>query len=41
MGFGLTSGLWDVVHDTRIPADVRAALYGPILGRAAARRQAS
>jgi hypothetical protein len=40
IGFGLTSGLWDVVHATRIPADVRAALYGPILGRAAARRQA-
>jgi hypothetical protein len=41
IAFGLTSGLWDVVHDTRIPADVRAALYGPILGRPAARRRAS
>jgi sterol desaturase/sphingolipid hydroxylase (fatty acid hydroxylase superfamily) len=41
MGFGLTSGVWDVVHDTRIPADVRVALYGPILGRAPARRRAS
>jgi sterol desaturase/sphingolipid hydroxylase (fatty acid hydroxylase superfamily) len=41
IGFGLTSGLWDVVHDTRIPADVRAALYGPILGQPAARRPPS
>ena len=40
IAFGLTSGMWDVVHDTRIPADVRASLYGPILGPAA-RRQAS
>jgi sterol desaturase/sphingolipid hydroxylase (fatty acid hydroxylase superfamily) len=40
IAFGLTSGMWDVVHDTRIPADVRAALYEPILGRAAARRPA-
>jgi hypothetical protein len=30
--FGLTSGMWDAVHDTRIPAEVRSALYGPILG---------
>ena len=41
LGYGLTSGMWDVVHDTRIPADVRASLYGPILGKPAARRQAS
>ena len=41
IAFGLTSGVWDVVHDTRIPADVRAALYGPVLGRPAPRRQAS
>ncbi len=41
IAFGLTSGVWDVVHDTRIPADVRAALYGPILRGSAPRRQAS
>jgi hypothetical protein len=29
VAFGLTSGVWDVAHGTRIPADVRAALYGP------------
>jgi sterol desaturase/sphingolipid hydroxylase (fatty acid hydroxylase superfamily) len=28
VGFGLTSGAWDVAFDTRIPADVRRALYG-------------
>jgi len=36
----LTSGLWDVVNDTRIPADLRAALYDPLLGKPALRRQA-
>ncbi len=41
IGFGLTSGIWDIVHGTRIPADVRAALYGPILGRGAARNRTS
>jgi sterol desaturase/sphingolipid hydroxylase (fatty acid hydroxylase superfamily) len=35
IAFGLTSGMWDVVHDTRIPPEVRAALYGPILGERA------
>ena len=40
-GFGLTSGVWDVVHGTRIPAGVRAALHGSLLGRAVERRQAS
>jgi dihydroceramide fatty acyl 2-hydroxylase len=28
VGFGLTSGAWDVVFDTRIPEDMRRALYG-------------
>ena len=28
VGFGLTSGAWDVVYDTRIPEDVRRALHG-------------
>ncbi|HEX9186887.1 MAG TPA: sterol desaturase family protein [Vicinamibacteria bacterium] len=28
VAFGLTSGLWDAAHGTRIPAEVRAALYG-------------
>jgi sterol desaturase/sphingolipid hydroxylase (fatty acid hydroxylase superfamily) len=28
VGFGLTSGIWDVVFGTRIPALVRQALYG-------------
>jgi len=27
VGFGLTSGLWDVVDDTRIPAEIRERLY--------------
>jgi sterol desaturase/sphingolipid hydroxylase (fatty acid hydroxylase superfamily) len=29
-GYGLTSGSWDVVYGTRFPAEVRAALYGPL-----------
>ena len=33
IAFGLTSGVWDVAHGTRIPADVRAALYGPLRAR--------
>jgi hypothetical protein len=33
VAFGLTSGVWDVAHGTRIPADVRAALYGPLRAR--------
>ena len=33
IAFGLTSGVWDVAHGTRIPADVRAALYGPLRTR--------
>jgi len=28
VGFGLTNGFWDSVYDTRIPAEVRARLYG-------------
>jgi sterol desaturase/sphingolipid hydroxylase (fatty acid hydroxylase superfamily) len=32
VGFGLTSGLWDIAHGTRIPAPVRAALYAPLTG---------
>jgi len=32
LGFGLTSGVWDVVYGTRIPAEVRAAMYAQ-LGR--------
>ena len=27
VGFGLTNGFWDIVWDTRIPAEERAALY--------------
>lgn len=27
LGFGLTSGLWDVAYGTRFPAEVRAALH--------------
>ncbi len=34
VGYGLTSGLWDVVYDTRIPARIRERLYAP--GRRAA-----
>ncbi len=26
-GYGLTSGMWDAVYDTRFPAEVRQALY--------------
>jgi sterol desaturase/sphingolipid hydroxylase (fatty acid hydroxylase superfamily) len=29
-GFGLTNGFWDMVYGTRIPAPVRAALYGSL-----------
>jgi hypothetical protein len=29
-GYGLTSGGWDAVYGTRFPAEVRAALYGPL-----------
>ena len=41
IAFGLTSGLWDAAYDTRIPADVRAALYAPLLGKPFPRRQES
>jgi sterol desaturase/sphingolipid hydroxylase (fatty acid hydroxylase superfamily) len=27
VAYGLTNGFWDIVYDTRIPADVRLALY--------------
>jgi 4-hydroxysphinganine ceramide fatty acyl 2-hydroxylase len=27
VGFGLTSGIWDIVFDTRLPEDARALLY--------------
>jgi hypothetical protein len=27
MGYGLTSGMWDAVFDTRLPPEIRAALY--------------
>jgi sterol desaturase/sphingolipid hydroxylase (fatty acid hydroxylase superfamily) len=38
VGFGLTSGAWDVAFDTRIPEDVRAALHGaPVRGPAGRR----
>jgi sterol desaturase/sphingolipid hydroxylase (fatty acid hydroxylase superfamily) len=30
IAFGLTNGFWDIVYDTRIPADVRQALYEPL-----------
>lgn len=34
LGFGLTSGLWDVAYGTRFPDEVRAALYARPRGRA-------
>jgi sterol desaturase/sphingolipid hydroxylase (fatty acid hydroxylase superfamily) len=36
VAFGLTNGLWDIVCDTRIPAEVRTALYGTSPRRPAA-----
>jgi hypothetical protein len=27
VAYGLTNGFWDIVYDTRIPADVRLSLY--------------
>jgi len=33
LGFGLTNGFWDMVYGTRIPDDVRAALYAPLRRR--------
>jgi sterol desaturase/sphingolipid hydroxylase (fatty acid hydroxylase superfamily) len=38
VGFGLTSGTWDVVFDTRFPEDVRRALYGAPVRSPARRR---
>jgi sterol desaturase/sphingolipid hydroxylase (fatty acid hydroxylase superfamily) len=38
VAFGLTSGAWDAVLDTRIPDDVRAAFRGPAARRSAGRR---
>jgi len=35
VAFGLTSGAWDVVLDTRIPEDMRRALYGTPVRRPA------
>jgi len=35
IAFGLTNGFWDVVYDTRIPADIRRALHAPARGVAA------
>jgi dihydroceramide fatty acyl 2-hydroxylase len=32
-GFGLTNGIWDVVYDTRFPAEVRTALYATLFDR--------
>jgi cyclopropane-fatty-acyl-phospholipid synthase len=29
VGFGLTSGMWDVAYATRIPSEMRERLYGP------------
>jgi sterol desaturase/sphingolipid hydroxylase (fatty acid hydroxylase superfamily) len=29
IAFGLTSGFWDVVYDTRISPEIRQSLYGP------------
>jgi len=40
IAFGLTNGFWDVVYDTRIPPDIRHALYAP-LHRERLRRGAS
>jgi len=33
MAYGLTSGMWDAAYGTRIPAPVRASLYGPLRRR--------
>ena len=33
IAFGLTSGLWDAALGTRIPAEIRTALYGPLRTR--------
>ena len=30
IAFGLTNGFWDVAYDTRIPPDIRHALYSPL-----------
>jgi hypothetical protein len=30
IAFGLTNGFWDIVYDTRIPVDVRHALYAAL-----------
>jgi hypothetical protein len=35
IAFGLTNGFWDVVYDTRIPPQIRHALYAPLRGEAA------
>ena len=38
VAYGLTSGAWDVMLDTRIPDDVRGALHGtPVRGPAGRR----
>jgi sterol desaturase/sphingolipid hydroxylase (fatty acid hydroxylase superfamily) len=37
MAYGLTSGAWDVAYGTRIPAPIRAALYGPLRQRSSSR----
>jgi sterol desaturase/sphingolipid hydroxylase (fatty acid hydroxylase superfamily) len=36
VGFGLTNGIWDVLRDTRIPAEARARLYRSSPGTPAA-----
>ena len=33
LGYGLTSGMWDVAYGTRFPAHVRCALYRPLSAR--------
>jgi sterol desaturase/sphingolipid hydroxylase (fatty acid hydroxylase superfamily) len=33
IAFGLTNGFWDMVYGTRIPLEVRAALYAPLRRR--------
>jgi Fatty acid hydroxylase len=30
IAFGLTNGFWDIVYDTRIPAEIRETLYAPL-----------
>lgn len=41
IAYGLTNGFWDIVYETRIPPDIRRALYGPLRRHPAPRPRAS